>query len=118
MADEVTNKILGRIKEAGAKYWASDNVSQFMDEGDDQVDDSHENRSSVMGAPSNMTVKARDATNRMSRFGDADVSRTSVVERVSEFLTEGKVSKGAPPATLAADPAAVPPTRFKLTVPR
>ena len=48
-----------------------------------------------------MTVKARDATNRMSRFGDADVSRTSVVERVSEFLTEGKVSKGAPPATLA-----------------
>ena len=37
MADEVTNKILGRIKEAGAKYWASDNVSQFMDEGDDQA---------------------------------------------------------------------------------
>ena len=75
--------------------------SMDVDEGDDQVDDSHENRSSVMGAPSNMTVKARDATNRMSRFGDADVSRTSVVERVSEFLTEGKVSKGAPPATLA-----------------
>ena len=37
MADEVTNKILGRIKEAGAKYWASDNVSQYMDEGDDQA---------------------------------------------------------------------------------
>lgn len=37
MADEVTNKILGRIKEAGAKYWASDNVSEFMDEGDDQA---------------------------------------------------------------------------------
>ena len=36
MADEVTNKILGKIKEAGAKYWASDNVAQFMDPGDDQ----------------------------------------------------------------------------------
>ncbi len=36
MADEVTNKILGRIKEAGAKYWASDNVAQYMDPGDDQ----------------------------------------------------------------------------------
>ena len=37
MADEVTNKILGRIKEDNGKYWASDNVSQFMDEGDDQA---------------------------------------------------------------------------------
>ena len=36
MADEVTNKILGRIKEAGEKYWASDNVAQYMDPGDDQ----------------------------------------------------------------------------------
>tara|TARA_B100001057_G_scaffold499644_1_gene611102 strand:- start:771 stop:1466 length:696 start_codon:yes stop_codon:yes gene_type:complete len=36
VADEVTNKILGRIKEAGEKYWASDNVAQYMDPGDDQ----------------------------------------------------------------------------------
>ena len=35
--DKVTQKILGRIKEAGAKYWASDNVARFMDPGDDQA---------------------------------------------------------------------------------
>ena len=35
--DTVTQKILGRIKEAGAKYWASDNVARFMDPGDDQA---------------------------------------------------------------------------------
>jgi len=33
---KVSEKITQRIKEAGHKYWASDNVSQFMDEGDDQ----------------------------------------------------------------------------------
>jgi len=32
---KVSDKITQRIKEAGAKYWASDNVAQFMDEGDD-----------------------------------------------------------------------------------
>ena len=32
----VSDKITKRIKEAGHKYWASDNVAQFMDEGDDQ----------------------------------------------------------------------------------
>ena len=38
MADDtVTQKILGRIKKAGAKYWASDNVARFMDPGDDQA---------------------------------------------------------------------------------
>ena len=35
--DKVTQKILGRINKAGAKYWASDNVARFMDEGDDQA---------------------------------------------------------------------------------
>jgi GTP cyclohydrolase I len=33
---KVSEKITKRIKEAGHKYWASDNVSEFMDEGDDQ----------------------------------------------------------------------------------
>ena len=33
---KVSEKITQRIKDAGHKYWASDNVSQFMDEGDDQ----------------------------------------------------------------------------------
>ena len=32
---KTSEKITQRIKDAGAKYWASDNVSQFMDEGDD-----------------------------------------------------------------------------------
>ena len=32
---KVSDKIIQRIKEAGAKYWASDNVAKFMDEGDD-----------------------------------------------------------------------------------
>ena len=34
---KVSEKITQRIKEAGHKYWASDNVAQFMDEGDDQA---------------------------------------------------------------------------------
>jgi GTP cyclohydrolase I len=34
---KTSEKITKRIKEAGHKYWASDNVSQFMDEGDDQL---------------------------------------------------------------------------------
>ena len=33
---KVSEKITQRIKDAGHKYWASDNVSQFMDEGEDQ----------------------------------------------------------------------------------
>ena len=32
----VSEKITQRVKDAGHKYWASDNVSQFMDQGDDQ----------------------------------------------------------------------------------
>ena len=32
---KVSDKIIGRVQEAGAKYWASDNVAQYMDEGDD-----------------------------------------------------------------------------------
>ena len=32
---KTSEKITKRIKDAGHKYWASDNVSQFMDEGDD-----------------------------------------------------------------------------------
>ena len=31
---KVSEKITNKIKEAGAKYWASDNVAKFMDEGD------------------------------------------------------------------------------------
>ena len=34
---KTSEKITKRIKEAGHKYWASDNVAQFMDEGDDQL---------------------------------------------------------------------------------
>ena len=34
---KVSEKITQRVKEAGAKYWASDNVAEFMDEGDDQA---------------------------------------------------------------------------------
>ena len=34
---KISEKITKRIKDAGHKYWASDNVSQFMDEGDDQL---------------------------------------------------------------------------------
>jgi len=34
---KVSEKITQRVKDAGAKYWASDNVAQFMDEGDDQA---------------------------------------------------------------------------------
>ena len=33
---KASEKITQRIKEAGAKYWASDNVAKYMDEGDDQ----------------------------------------------------------------------------------
>ena len=33
---KTSEKITQRIKEAGHKYWASDNVSEYMDEGDDQ----------------------------------------------------------------------------------
>ena len=33
---KTSEKITKRIKDAGHKYWASDNVAQYMDEGDDQ----------------------------------------------------------------------------------
>ena len=33
---KTSEKITQRIKDAGDKYWASDNVAKFMDEGDDQ----------------------------------------------------------------------------------
>ena len=34
---KISEKITKRIKDAGHKYWASDNVSEFMDEGDDKA---------------------------------------------------------------------------------
>ena len=34
---KTSEKITQRIKDAGDKYWASDNVAKFMDEGDDQA---------------------------------------------------------------------------------
>ena len=34
---KVSDKIIERIKQEGAKYWASDNVARFRDEGDDQA---------------------------------------------------------------------------------
>merc|ERR1719460_433010 len=79
-----------------------DESQDFTEEGDDMVDeDEHANRPTEMGKVDNQVLKTRDVVNRMSTMGTAEetTSRISTVQRVSEFITEGKVRPQAPAST-------------------
>jgi hypothetical protein len=79
-----------------------DESQDFTEEGDDMVDeDEHANRPTEMGKVDNQVMKTRDVVNRMSVMGTAEEpsSRISTVQRVSEFITEGKVRPQAPAST-------------------
>ena len=87
------------------KYLFEHNTAGIIDEneifvddhGSSMVDENFENRSSVLGKPSNNTLKVRDAVNRLHRTGDANAPGRSTVTRLSEFLTEGRLSSVQPP---------------------
>jgi H+-transporting ATPase len=79
-----------------------DESQDFEEDGEEMVDeDEHANRPTEMGKVSNQVLKTRDVVNRMSTMGTAEetTSRVSTVQRVSEFITEGKVRQMAPPST-------------------
>ena len=87
------------------KYLFEHNTAGIIDEnetfvddhGSSMVDENFENRSSVLGKPSNNTLKVRDAVNRLHRTGDANAPSRSTVTRLSDFLTEGRLSLVQPP---------------------
>ena len=87
------------------KYLFEHNTAGIIDESelfindtrDDMVEESFENRATELGKPSNNTVKVRDAINRLQRSGTATAASLSLVGRVSDFLTEGRLSTAHPP---------------------